>query len=433
MGMIINIDEALKQRSDFNILGEPLHAMMRGLQEAWEKENPIDFIYNRSSIGTFQETYTSSIGFKHAFTETADYAIGPIFNKAEGFAATFRTRTFQGSFIVTQQALEDRQVGKIKDDATQFVKAWHRDIVKYAMANLDAGFGVETTWGSASNGGVSRLKLTSADTADGDIMNGTKNPLFYNKHTLVKRDDVSYTFDKVTAVTTATDAQSNMFYCPINITGNKPNRVSALADVINQVVTYMENLKDDNGEYASVSGQFTIVACNDPHLKAAINTALSCETFCQGETEYQNPAYKRCDAKFTPYLNDIISTKGGKGFFIVNKSYNAENHGLEITERIPFTLDANWEKRPAGIIYDGRERFDVNVATWRGIAYVRIVADTLAGTEDALTTLLNTVTGDTCPYTILTALDTIVKDVSVVGTVETSIEDVAEGVTFPAS
>ena len=75
MGMIINIDEALKLRSDYNILKEPLHAMMRNQQEAWEKENPIDFIFSRGSLASFQETYTYSIGFDHAVAETADMMV----------------------------------------------------------------------------------------------------------------------------------------------------------------------------------------------------------------------------------------------------------------------------------------------------------------------------------------------------------------------
>ena len=108
MGVIINIDQALELRSDYNILREPLNEMIRNKQEAWEKQNPIDFLFNRSSISTFQQTYTSSIGFDKAFSETGDYAIGHIYNTAEGFSATYRTRTFQGAFIITQQTLEDR-------------------------------------------------------------------------------------------------------------------------------------------------------------------------------------------------------------------------------------------------------------------------------------------------------------------------------------
>ena len=140
MGMIINIDEALKQHSRYNVLREPLNAMMTEMQEAWEKKNPIDLLFKRGTLSSFQETYTSNIGFARAFTETSDYAVGPIFNTAEGFSATYRSRTFQGGFIITQQTLEDGKAGQVKEDASAFLKRWHADIVEYAMTAIEGGF-----------------------------------------------------------------------------------------------------------------------------------------------------------------------------------------------------------------------------------------------------------------------------------------------------
>lgn len=405
MGMIINIDEALKLRSDYNILKEPLHAMMRSQQEAWERENPIDFIFSRGSLASFQETYTSSIGFEHAFAETADYAVGPIFNTAEGFSATYRTRTFQGGFIISQQVLEDGQVRRVKDDATAFVKRWHGDIVEYAIKSLAGGFG-EDAYYEAGDGKVSRLRLTSADTASGDIMDTTKNPLFYNKHTIVKREGM-------TTAQLEAAYQSNLFYVDtddLKIGDNDAGQISKLADVINQVITYMENLRDDNNKRAGVLNAKTIVTGNDAHLKAALATALSTEVFMQGETKFPNPARERATLKTSPYYLDIDMCKDGAGFFIVDKSYNEENHGLELTERIPFTLDAFEKKEaPRGIKYEGRQRFDINVATWRGIAYVRLGTPT--GSGDGWNKLAN--------YTRITPTETIVRPVSVVGTVST--------------
>lgn len=408
MGMIINIDEALKLRSDYNILKEPLHAMMRSQQEAWERENPIDFIFSRGSLASFQETYTSSIGFEHAFAETADYAVGPIFNTAEGFSATYRTRTFQGGFIISQQVLEDGQIRRVKDDATAFVKRWHGDIVEYAIKSLAGGFG-EDAYYEAGDGKVSRLRLTSADTASGDIMDTTKNPLFYNKHTIVKREGM-------TTAQLEAAYQSNLFYVDtddLKIGGNDAGQISKLADVINQVITYMENLRDDNNKRAGVLNAKTIVTGNDAHLKAALATALSTDAFKQGETMFPNPAKERATLKTSPYYLDIDMCKDGAGFFIVDKSYNEENHGLELTERIPFTLDAFEKKEaPRGIKYEGRQRFDINVATWRGIAYVRLGTPT--GSGDGWNKLAN--------YTRITPTETIVKPVSVVGTVSTKAQ-----------
>ena len=401
MGMIINIDKGLELRSDYNILREPLNKMLQDQQEAWEKENPIDLLFTRGSIGTFQETYTSSIGFDHAFSETSDYAVGPIFNTAEGFSATYRTRTFQGGFIITQQTLEDRQLGRAKDDANAFIKRWHGDVVEYAMTAIDAGFGVTREFGSGSD--KTKLKLYSADTTDGAIDTATKNPLFCKSHKTVKRDGQTPV------------EQSNMFYGDVNLMSSDAGRISKLADIINQVITKMENYKDDNGKYAGVSGAKTIVAANDPHLKAALETALSMDMFKAGDSMVVNPAYKRATVATTPYLGDTnccgLDAKGySKGFFIVDKSYNASNHGPELTERVPLTLEVfDRKEAPKGVKYEGRQRFDINVASWRGIAYVYI------GTPSQTSADWNHVD----KFTKLTLAEAVATPVTVVNTVST--------------
>ena len=364
MGMIINIDEALKQHSRYNVLREPLNQMMQDMQEAWERQNPIDLLFKRGTLDSFQATYSSNIGFARAFTETSDYAVGPIFNTAEGFSATYRSRTFQGGFIITQQTLEDGNAGQVKDDASAFMKRWHGDIVEYAMTALGGGF-EDTTANSTlgvfegGDGKKTKIKLHSADTTDGYIDTPTKNYLFSKNHKTVKREDG-----------TGGISQSNMFRTsePIVLGGDDPGQIAKLADFINQVITKMENVRDDNGKRAGVLGQKTIVAGNNARLRASLENAL-------GMNELQgiiNPAYKRATLETTPYLEDIAPTANGVGFFIVDKEYNNANHGLEFTERIPLTMDVIETKRPKGITHDARQRFDVNVATWRGITYCYI-------------------------------------------------------------
>lgn len=417
MGLIINIDEALKNRSEYNVLGEPLNKMLSDIQEAWERSNPIDMIFNRTSMATFQETYTSTIGFNHAFRETADYAVGPIFNTAEGFSATFRTRTFQGGFIITRQVIEDRQYGKAKDDANAFIRRWHGDVVEYAIASLAGGFGLKYYWGEGGGSytqatageGASMLTLTSADTVDGDITNTTKNPLFYKAHKTVKR----------TAASTPL-SQSNIFAVGSNSTtisgltigGDDAGQISKLADIINQVITKMENYKDDNGKRAGVIGPKTIVCGNDPHLKSALATALSTDTFKQGETMFPNPAKGRATLETSPYFLDIPQCENGNGFFIVDKAYNAANHGLELTERIPLTLEVfDHREAPQGIKYEGRQRFDINVASWRGIAYVYLGDGTGTSATDW---------NYPSNFELIVPVETIVRNVAIIGTVTTS-------------
>lgn len=395
MGMIINIDQALKQRTHYNVLREPLNAMLQNQQEAWEKKNPIDLLFARNTMSTFQETYTSSIGFDHAFAETGDYAVGPIFNTAEGFSATYRTRTFQGGFIITQQTLEDGQVSRVKDDANAFMKRWHSDIVEYCMAAVGAGFGKKVTWGSEANGGKSSLKLTSADTVDGDL-ESAKNPLFTNAHTIVKREGM-----------TDVPTQSNCFYVKVDFTSATEDPVLKIAHAINEVITTMENYRDDNGKRAGVTGAKNIVAPNNAHVKAAIETALASDML----GGMLNSAYKRATADYTPYLLDVPCCADGKGIFIIDHAYNKANHGLELTERVPLTLDVENSTFPKGVRYGGRQRFDVNCASWRGIAFLY-----LGDIADA---------GDWCEpdnFTEITTIPAIAKPVNVVNTVVTKEE-----------
>ena len=178
----------------------------------------------------------------------------------------------------------------------------------------------------------------------------------------------------------------------------------------------MENYKDDNGKYAGVLGAKTIVAPNDARLKAAIETALETDQF----PKYgMNGAYKRATLETTPYLRDLpccFNSTDGKavGFFIVDKAYNAENHGPEFTERVALTMNVEQKKNPYGIGYDARQRFDINVASWRGVTFVYIGDGTYyTGNSFASDTLANY-------FTMLTPTDTIVKPVQVVGTVTTS-------------
>lgn len=423
MGLIINIAEALKNRADYNILREPINDMLKNKQEAWEQKNPIDLLFKRGTLSTFQETYTSSIGFSHAFAETSDYATAPIFNTHEGFSKVYTSRTFQGGFIITQQVLEDQAYSTIKNTANQFMTRWHGDQVEYAMTAIASGFGKKTTFGGADNGGESNLLLTSADTVDGDTMNPVKNPLFSAFHTIVKRKNMTNQniIDKW---------QSNAFYVNdgtnkgLTLDGSDPGAIAKLADVINQAITTMENYKDDNDKYAGVQGTKKIVAPNDARLQGMIAAALDMEMF-QGYGP--NPSYKRATLETTPYLRDLAccfdkTNQRGLGFFIVDPAYNAENQGPEFTERVALTLNIDERKNPYGIAYDARQRFDINVASWRGIAYVYI--GSTAPTFNSVTRVTTSGTTETkTGFDALTAIKpiaTIVKPVTIVGDVKTT-------------
>jgi hypothetical protein len=226
--------------------------------------------------------------------------------------------------------------------------------------------------------------------------------------------------------------QANAFYVKDGATnglvldGSDPGVVAKLADVINQVITYMENYKDDNNKYAGVNGAKRIVAPNDARLQGLLAAALDAPEF-NAIGMGMNPAYKRATLETTPYLRDLAccfdaTNQRGIGFFIVDPTYNGENQGPEFTERVAFTLNVDERKNPYGIAYDARQRFDINVASWRGIVYVYIgsAAPTFISVPELAASggTINTVTGFNALMAI-TPISTAVKPVTVVGTVNT--------------
>ena len=91
------------------------------------------------------------------------------------------------------------------------------------MKAIASGFGKEVTFGSAANGGTSRLKLVSADTSDGDPTNTTKNALF--SHKTVKTDIANAVSQS--NIFAVTDGEQAPTY-GIELGGNDPAQIAKL-------------------------------------------------------------------------------------------------------------------------------------------------------------------------------------------------------------
>lgn len=458
-GVIINHDQALKQREDFNLLYEPIEDMVKSLVEAWEKNDPLEPLFVRDSIDRLQKTYSSSIGYDQVMSESANYAVGELSNAQSGFRKTVSTRPFRGSKIIAQEVIDDtpEDIGR---ELSKWTKAWMRNRVQYALKSLDAGFGNTVKWGDPNFGVVSPMLLKSADTIDGVVETQVTNPLFINTHTIVKRE-----FEKLGP------RQSNKYVAPgIRIGSNDPGQLAKLADVINWVKAEMDLWLDDNGQRVDYSGEKAFVTGYDSRIETAMNIILT-EKYVGGP-DHQNPALNAGVHKFHSMYNDIdalrpvygkINANGtvvanenpndrsgvllGFGMFIVNKTYMSENNGLTFLERLPLTIKGvslgQNDMNPEGVGYKGYCRFDIVNCTWRGIAYIwigdtRVMPECLKITDSALATqyslknadtaktAVSSLTADTTTmaqgtgsFTLVTPVETLVKPVSVVGTVST--------------
>ena len=372
-----NIDEALKLPQTFNVLHNALDELYAKRQEEFQKNNPLKQIYKTVPLDRFQKSFGSSIGFKQAFEQTVDYAAYPGFTSGDGFRTTISYKPFNGKVVFTWQTLLEADYSGIRDTLANYQIAWQRQIVEFGMFALTGMFG-KKVFDPVSK---TYIKIDSADTTDGDVMTPTKNPVFTNKHTIVKTEDMD-------AETHKNYNQSNKYFINVKLDGSDPLAYAKIANGLYQIKTAMAKLYDDNGQRAGVTGRKKLVATEDAHLNAALNAILNTEVFCcepnlhADSQTMLNQVKNGFDTYFTPYLDGTLQqpipqfATGEDGYahgiLMLDPEYNNANKGPMMVERLGFSMKAVKTDEPEGIKYLAKQAFDFFCPSWRGMAYIYI-------------------------------------------------------------
>lgn len=366
----INIDEALKLPQRYNVMHDALDELFAKRQEEFEKDNPLKQIYKTVPLNQFQKTFGSSTGYKQAFKQTVDYAAYPGFTAGDGFKTTISYKVFNGKIAYTWIALMEMDPGAVADDLKDYQTAWHRQLVEFGMFALTAMFG-KTVIDKKSE---TKLRINSADTVDGDPLNGSKNPVFTNKHTIVRTDDM-------TDAEFNAKLQSNKFYIDVNLDGTDPLAYAKLADGLYQVKVHMNKLFDDNGQRAGLRGRKKIVSTEDARLSQALASILVAENFSTATGKNTlNMVKNGFDTYETSYLDGAVdqpipqfatTDKGvARGFLMLDPEYNNQNKGPMMVERVKFKMKMVKTDEPDGVKYLFNQAFDFFCPSWRGIAYI---------------------------------------------------------------
>lgn len=368
-----NIDKGLELPQKFNIMHDALDDLYAKRQEDFQKSNPLNEIYKMVPLNQFQKSYGSSTGFNQAFEQTVDYASYPGFTNGDGFRFTVSYKPFNGKIVFTWQMLLEADPAGISETLAEYQVAWHRQLVEYGIFALTAFFGGKI-YDKVSK---TYMKINSADTTDGDTMSDTKNPVFTNAHTIVRREGMS-------DAEFAAMKQSNKFYIPVRLDGSDIAPYQKIANGLYQIDTIMSKYFDDNGKRAGVNGRKKIIATRDAHLNQALNSILAAEHWsaATGKPEL-NPVKAAFDTYFTPYLDGNYDqpipqfavseiTKHAHGMLMLDPAYNGANKGPMMVERLGFSMRAVKTDDPEGVKYLGKQAFDFFCPSWRGIAYIYI-------------------------------------------------------------
>ena len=367
-----NIDKGLELPQKFAILMEAMDDLYAKRQEDFQKSNPLKEIYQTVNLDRFQKSFASSTGFKQAFEQTVDYAAYPGFTNGDGFRTTISYKPFNGKVVFTWQMLLEADYAGIRDTLSDYQIAWQRQVVEFGMFALTAFFG-KKIYDKVSK---TYIKINSADTTDGDPMTETKNPVFTNKHNVVRTEGM--TDAEFTAM-----QQSNKFYIPVKLDGSDPLAYAKLANGLAQIKSIMAKYLDDNGKRAGVTGRKKIVATEDAQLKTAIESIMAADNFSAAVGKPAlNTVKDGFERYYTPYLEgnfdqpipQFATEADGiaKGLLILDPAYNKSNHGPMMVERVGFSMKAVKTDEPEGIKYLAKQGFDFFCPSWRGIAYVYI-------------------------------------------------------------
>lgn len=368
-----NIDKGLELPQQFNIMHNALDELYARRQEEFQTNNPLNHIYKTVPLNTFQKSYGSSTGFKQAFEQTVDYASYPGFTNGDGFRTTISYKAFNGKVVFTWQLLLEADPSGISETLSDYQIAWQRQVVEFGMFMLTGFFGGKI-YDKVSK---TYSQIRSADTIDGDPMGEVKNPVFANKHTIVRPEGMS-------DAEFAKYYQSNKFYIDIKLDGTETAAYQKLANGLYQIKVRMNKFLDDNGKRAGLRGRKKLVMTEDAHLNQAIYNILAADNWTPttGKTTL-NPVKGDFDTYVTSYLDGnfdqlipqfaVDETVGhARGILMLDPEYNQANKGPMMVERVPFSLSAHKTVDPEGVKYLGKQAFDFFCPSWRGVAYIFI-------------------------------------------------------------
>lgn len=307
---------------------EPIFAMVEQAVEAFEEKSIVKEIFTMESSKNFAEKLTSetSLGGFEPVGESGAY---PTSSFQEGYSKVIEPETWKNSFSVSQEMIEDANMGKVKKPARSFALSWGRTREDFGAKLLMAGFSGSMTVGA---------KSFAATTADGAN-------LFSTAHT---------------SKTGGAANQSNFFNADISY------------DTICRMEENMQNFTDDDGNILNVMPD-TIIVPNHAYIKDIVFNAVGIEQKPGDANHTYNMQYGKWNIIVWPYLNPYVSaltglTAGKDPIIMMDSSFNEAFYGAVWFERVKLAIKSYVDENTDDNVWKGRARFNAGFNNWRAFA-----------------------------------------------------------------
>ena len=138
------------------------------------------------------------------------------------------------------------------------------------------------------------------------------------------------------------------------------------SEILAQAETIMQNVKDDNGDFAGIAPD-TILIPNDATLKKQVFGVLGANYVPETANNAFNFLVGRYNVIVSQHLNNAIAD-GNKPFMLLDSNYNSVVDGLIYQNREGLRVRAYSEPKTENIVFSGADRHCYSAIDWREIA-----------------------------------------------------------------
>lgn len=300
----------------------PLASYIEQLGEAFERESLLKYLFHFENSRHWAEQHSSETAMDD-FVPVGEGGEYPRTGFESGYDRIIENMTFKQSFSVTQELVEDAQLGEMKRRARKLITAYGRTREKFGRALYAGGlYGTTVSFGG---------KSFACNSADGLA-------LFHKEHV-----------NKVNG-----KKQCNLY------------KGSFTASLLGKIETEMQQLTGDNGELLAVAPD-TILIPNDAALKDAVFSAIGADKEPTTSNNAYNHQFGRWNVIIDPYLTQALAAMGKKDkpFILLDSKFLETGDGAIFQERKKLEVKSVVDQNNDNNSWRGRARFGAGFVDWR--------------------------------------------------------------------
>lgn len=300
----------------------PLASYIEKLGEAFERESLLKYLFHFENSRHWAEQHSSETAMDD-FVPVGEGGEYPRTGFESGYDRIIENMTFKQSFSVTQELVEDAQLGEMKRRARKLITAYGRTREKFGRALYAGGiYGTTVSFGG---------KSFACNSADGLA-------LFHKEHV-----------NKVNG-----KKQCNLY------------KGSFTATLLGKIETEMQQITGDNGELLAVSPD-TILIPNDAALKDAVFSAIGADKEPTTSNNAYNHQFGRWNVIIDPYLTQALAAMGktDKPFILLDSKFLETGDGAIFQERKKLDVKSVIDQNNDNNSWRGRARFGAGFVDWR--------------------------------------------------------------------